>query len=99
MVGSFVLFNEDLSIGFMMLLYQIVDGLFSCYMLMLVVRVLSSWFPDFQDHPILRFIRFYTDPYLNFFRRFIPPLGMLDLSPLVAFFALSFIQRFVMSIL
>lgn len=66
---------------------------------MLVVRIISSWFPEYQDHPVLRFIRFYTDPYLNFFRRFIPPLGMLDLSPLVAFFALQIIEFFVKGLL
>lgn len=82
-----------------MLAYQIVDGLFACYMLMLVVRIISSWFPEYQDHPVLRFIRFYTDPYLNFFRRFIPPLGVLDLSPLVAFFALQIIEFFVKGLL
>lgn len=74
---------------------EIVNGIFTCYTLMLVVRILSSWFPDLQDHPILLFVRFYTDPYLNFFRRFIPPLGMLDLSPLVAFFALNILKLFV----
>lgn len=82
-----------------MLAYHIVDGLFACYMLMLVVRIISSWFPEYQDHPILRFIRFYTDPYLNLFRRIIPPLGMLDLSPLVAFFALQLIEFFVKGLL
>lgn len=81
------------------MLYQIVDGLFTCYMIMLVVRVLSSWFPDLQEHAILRFVRFYTDPYLNLFRRFIPPLGMMDLSPIVAFFALQFIELLVKGLL
>lgn len=68
-------------------------------MIMLVVRVLSSWFPDLQEHAILRFVRFYTDPYLNLFRRFIPPLGMMDLSPIVAFFALQFIELLVKGLL
>ncbi len=82
-----------------MLAYQIVDGLFTCYMLLLMVRILSSWFPDLQEHPILRFVRFYTDPYLNLFRRFIPPLGLFDLSPIVAIFALQFIEMFVKRLL
>jgi YggT family protein len=68
-------------------------------MLMLVVRILSSWFQELQDHPIIRFIGFYTDPYLNFFRRFIPPLGIIDLSPIVAYFALMFIELVVKGIL
>lgn len=82
-----------------MSLYHIVDTLFSVYMIMLVVRVCSSWFPDLQDQSWLRFIRFYTDPYLNFFRRFVPPLGMLDLSPIVAFFALQFLEMIIKGIL
>jgi YggT family protein len=81
------------------LLYTIIDGFFTCYMLMLVVRIISSWFPQAQGHPILRFICFYTDPYLNFFRRFIPPLGMLDLSPIIAFFALQILEALVKGIL
>ena len=81
------------------MLYQLVDGAFSLYMVMLIIRILSSWFPDLQDHAILRFIRFYTDPYLNLFRRLIPPLGMFDLSPIVAFFALQFIEILVKMVL
>jgi len=67
-------------------------------MSMLVVRILSSWFPDLQDHPVLRFVRFYTDPYLNLFRKIIPPLGMFDLSPIVALFALQFLELLVKGI-
>ena len=81
------------------LLYNIVDKGFSIYMWMLIIRIVSSWFPEYQDHPIIRFIRYYTDPYLNFFRRFIPPLGMLDLSPIAAFFALQFLEMLVKGIL
>jgi YggT family protein len=81
------------------LAYTIVDSIFWIYMMMLVVRILSSWFAELQDHPIIRFIGFYTDPYLNFFRRFIPPLGIIDLSPIVAYFALMFIELIVKGIL
>ncbi len=79
--------------------YQIVDGLFTCYLLMLIVRVIGSWFAELQTFTIYRFICFYTDPYLNFFRRFIPPLGMLDISPIVAFFALQLLEMIVKGIL
>ena len=80
-------------------IYNIVDLVFWIYMMMLVIRILSSWFPDLQDHPVFRFLRFYTDPYLNIFRRFIPPLGIFDLSPLVAFFALQLLETFVKGLL
>ena len=61
---------------------------------MLIARILGSWVPEFSRHPIMRFVQMYTDPYLNIFRRFIPPLGMIDLSPIVAFFALRLIEAY-----
>lgn len=76
----------------------IIDTVFICYLWMLIINIVSSWFPDLRDNALIRFIRFYTDPYLNLFRRFIPPLGMLDLSPLVAFFALQILEFIVKSI-
>lgn len=75
-----------------MIVIQLIDTVFLIYTIMLIVRVFSSWFPEYRSHVAIRFISFYTDPYLNFFRRFIPPLGMLDLSPLVAFFALQIME-------
>src|SRR5262245_45681951 len=85
--------------AFTMVAYQIVDGIFSTYMFMLVIRIIGSWFSELQGYSIFRFICFYTDPYLNLFRRLIPPLGMLDLSPIVAFFALQLIELFVKGLL
>jgi len=80
-------------------LYLLVDTFFWVYMMLLVVRILSSWFVELRDNPVIRFIGTLTDPYLNFFRQFIPPIGMLDISPLVAFFSLQFIEYLVKSIL
>ncbi|MCC5832185.1 MAG: YggT family protein [Chlamydiales bacterium] len=74
-----------------MLLYFL-NILFTSYTFMLLTRVIGSWFPRFAQSRFMQFIAFYTDPYLNIFRRIIPPLGMLDISPMVAFFALQMIQ-------
>lgn len=73
----------------------IIDKLFLAYTIMLFIRILGSWIPEFQGQRWMQFISFYTDPYLNFFRRFIPPLGMIDISPIVAFIALSFMEHFI----
>jgi YggT family protein len=80
-------------------LINILDKLFLFYTLMLIVRIFSSWVPEFQHTKFIQFIAFYTDPYLNLFRRFIPPLGMLDLSPIVAFLFLSFLQQGLINLL
>lgn len=61
-------------------------------MIMLFIRIISSWIPEWRDTTFIRFVSFYTDPYLNFFRQFIPPIGMLDISPIVAFFCLQVIE-------
>ncbi len=74
---------------------HIVDLLFQVYTLMLFARILCSWIPSWQGHRLVQFIGFYTDPYLNLFRRFIPPLGMIDISPILAFFALGIARQII----
>ena len=69
----------------------IIDRIFWVYMIMLFVRILGSWVPELQQYKFMHFIRFYTDPYLNFFRRIIPPFGMIDISPVFAFLALGWV--------
>ena len=59
---------------------------------MLLVRVFGSWFPRFSQSRFMRFIAFYTDPYLNIFKKIIPRIGMIDISPMFAFMALQFVQ-------
>jgi YggT family protein len=68
---------------------------FVSYTALIFLRLVSSWFPGWQAHRFVRFVAFYTDPYLNIFRRILPPLGgVLDLSPILAFFALRLLEMF-----
>lgn len=80
-----------------MLIY-IVNLIFTVYTFLLIARVLGSWFPRFAHSQVMRFIAFYTDPYLNLFRKIIPPLGMIDISPIIAFFALQMLQYLILAI-
>ena len=78
-------------------LTKIIHWVFLAYTLILFGRIVGSWVPRLAFHPVMRFLRFYADPYLNIFRRLIPPIGgALDLSPMLAFFALQFIERMVL---
>ncbi len=62
----------------------------SIYSYILIIRVLLTWFPNLDwSNPILANISSITDPYLNMFRGIIPPLGGLDLSPILAFVVLD----------
>ena len=85
------------------MIYYIATGihyLFSAYILILMVRVIGSWFPSFSRNPIMVFCYRMTEPFLALFRRVIPPIGgTLDLSPLIAFIALQILQSLTLALL
>lgn len=77
---------------------QIIHLLFVVYTLLLAARIIGSWFPDFAGHPYMAMVGHVTDPYLNLFRRFIPPIGgVLDLSPILGFLVLQFTETVIRS--
>jgi len=84
-----------------------VSALFLVYIVLIFLNVLSSWIPRMPYNPWLRavldFIGETTNPYLNLFRRFIPPLGGggfgLDLSPIVGVIVLFVLQAIVVGLI
>jgi YggT family protein len=73
-----------------------VSTLLLVYFALIFIRIILSWIPRIP-YPrvldrVLTFVRDVTDPYLNIFRRFIPPLrvgpGAIDLSPMLAIIVL-----------
>ncbi|MEM9087616.1 MAG: YggT family protein [Cyanobacteria bacterium P01_F01_bin.53] len=68
----------------------------SLYFVLLIVRILLSWFPNIDwSNPVFSTISQLTDPYLNLFRSIIPPIGGLDLSAILAILALQVITGLV----
>ena len=61
--------------------------------LLVLVRVLISWFPIDPANPIIRLLYQVTEPILAPFRRVIPRIGMFDLSPLAALLVIQFLQQ------
>jgi YggT family protein len=80
-------------------IYNIVHYIFLAYTLLLTVRILASWVHSWRDKTWFRFVAFYTDPYLRIFQRIIPPIGGIDLSPLLAFFGLRILESLILAIL
>ena len=72
------------------------------YILLLFGYILLSWvrlpYSPWLNR-IQRFLYDVCDPYLRLFRRFLPPLGPLDLSPMVAIFVLLIVQNVLVSLL
>jgi YggT family protein len=84
-----------------------VSALFLVYFILIFIRILLSWIPRMPYYPWLRaivdFVNQVTDPYLNIFRRIIPPLGgggfAIDLSPILAIIVLSIVWRVVVALI
>ena len=70
----------------------------SVYWLFLIARIILSWVQAFGGRvppgldPIVRVVYDLTEPVLGLFRRYIPPLGMFDISVLFVFLILAFIR-------
>lgn len=84
-----------------------VGALFLVYLILIIIRVLLTWVPRLPYNRALRasvgFIEEVTDPYLNLFRRFLPPIGgggfALDLSPILGIILLIILQRVVVGLI
>jgi YggT family protein len=73
-----------------------VRTLITVYVVLIFIRILMSYFRSIPYYRaldlFLRFVTEVTDPWLNLFRRFIPPVragpAAIDLSPMIAVFVL-----------
>jgi YggT family protein len=72
---------------------------FTVYSWILIARIILSWVRHNPHQPVIRFVYEITEPYLALFRRFIPPIGAMDLSPIVAFFSLGVMRWLIQEIL
>ncbi len=81
------------------MIYIIIHWAFLIYTLMIMGRLIASWFPNSYNYPLVRFLGFYTEPYLGLFRKIIPPIGILDLSPMVAIIVLQLAEKLLLSLL
>lgn len=71
----------------------------SIFYWLLLLRVLISWVSPSPLNPIVQFLYRATEPVLDPIRRNLPPMGMIDLSPIVAFILVVFLQRFLIQTL
>jgi YggT family protein len=84
-----------------------VSTLITVYVVLIFIRILMSYFRNIPYYRaldvFLRFVTEVTDPWLNVFRRLIPPVRMgpaaLDLTPVIAVFVLILVGRVVTSLI
>lgn len=82
------------------MLSHAVATVFYFYYILIIIRIFLSWIPsiDWESQPFFA-IRAVTDPFLNIFRNIIPPIGMLDISPIVALLLLNVVQGIIVGAL
>lgn len=67
---------------------------------MIIIYILMSWLPSVKESSVGEMLGKLVEPYLKPFRRLIPPIGgILDISPIVAFFALGFVVQGLFAVL
>ncbi len=82
-----------------------VDALFTVYILLIFVYILFNLMLSFGlrmpysrwTDAVLGFLRDVCEPYLRIFRRLIPPIGMFDLTPMIAIIVLYFVRTIVVN--
>jgi len=76
-----------------------INFLFDLVSLLIILRAFLSFVRPDPYHPVIRLINQMTDPVLEPLRRVVPPLGMVDITPVIALVLLRVLQRLLVTIL
>jgi YggT family protein len=82
----------------MAFVFSLLQQLIQIYSWALIIYILMSWFPNARESSIGQFLAKICEPYLEPFRKIIPSIGMMDISPIVAFLVLNFASRGLISV-
>jgi len=73
-------------------LITLISSAIGLYSILIIVYIFMSWVPNIKESAIGQFLERIVEPYLEPFRRIIPPFGMIDVSPIVAILVLRLAQ-------
>lgn len=82
--------------NFFLAVAKIVDIVLGFYYWLILIRALISWVSPDPYNPVVRFLHSATEPVLSPIRRRLPMMAI-DISPIVAFFAIIFLQKFLVA--
>jgi uncharacterized protein YggT (Ycf19 family) len=77
-----------------MILYYTIQA----YILLILVWVFGSWFPQWRQQPWYRTVEDLVSPYMNLFKLIPLRFGMIDLSPMLAIFVLFILQQLIVNL-
>ena len=67
--------------------------------LAIIIRVVMSWVQTNKSGPFFLFIRDVTEPIMGFFRKYIPRIGMIDISPIIAILAIDLVRTILINMM
>ena len=80
-------------------LINVVSYLFNLWSFVVLARIFLSWFNVSPYHPVVKFLDVFTEPILGPLRRIIPPIGMIDITPIVAILLIQLLGQVVVAAL
>lgn len=80
-------------------LIQFITIFFNLVTYAIIARILLSWFGGNQQGGFYRFIHDITEPLMSRARRILPPIGMMDFSPILALLAIDIIRSLLIKLL
>ena len=78
---------------------RLINLLFTLYSLAIILRALLPWFGITIYHPVMRFLVQITEPLLAPLRRYVPPIGGLDFTPMLALIVLWIVEELLRALL
>ncbi len=74
------------------LIYGVIVYGIGILLIAMIIRMIASWVRIDERYAFIRFLAKITDPFITPIRRFVPPIGVLDISFILAFFLLITLQ-------
>ena len=89
---------SNIASNFLFAIAKVLDTVLFLYMIIIIARAVISWVNPDPYNAIVRFLYAATEPVLSRIRKWLPfNLGMIDISPIVVFLIIIFLQQFVVS--
>ncbi len=85
--------------NFLLAVAKLLNLVLTAYIWIVIGRAVISWVSPDPYNPIVRFLIQVTEPVLSRIRRILPPLGGIDLSPMILILVVVFLQSFVVATL
>ncbi len=80
-------------------LLRLLHLIFTLYSFAIIARALLPWFKVSYYHPVMQFLFQITEPILAPLRRYIPPMGGIDFTPMVALIILGLVEQLLQTLI